>query len=190
MYLETHLALLADEFTSFLALFVNANDDSPYKSHLRTLQCIWQDARKRGSTKQAVSEAYVNALGGLILDIPAWLREVEQQHCAFLASSRTDRSVTVCKMRLHAAICRASTEASVAPETIAELQYQLGNYFLCSAHDRSMVTRQTATDYYRASLQVYSAARYPQQHTKVLTALDTISLDIPFVKREYQERTH
>jgi hypothetical protein len=174
-YLETHLQLLDDEFARFLELFVSENDASPYRQHLSTLYCIWQDARARGSTKQAVSEAYVNALGGLILDVPNWLWEAEQQRSPFLASSRTERSVAVYKMQLRATIDRALTEKLVAPEIIAELQYQLGNCFVHAAHHQSMTALQTSVDYYHASLHVYSASQYPQQHAKVQTALDKIS---------------
>lgn len=183
-YLETHLALLADEFVPFLEAFVSKFDGTHDKHHLEILYDIWQEARARGSTQQAVSEAYVNTLGGLILDIPDWLCMVERQQHTFFASSWTERSLTIAKMQLHAGIERAMTEDLLEPETIAELQYQLGNCFVYSSRYHPMAVLQTAARYYRASLQIYSASRYPRQYTKVLLALNTVLSNLLPVKNQ------
>ena len=171
-YLETHLDLLVGEIERFLDLFIGEHSDAPDEQRrLCAMRQLLQDVKARGGTQQAVRDAYVNVFGGLILDLPAWLLEIEQRFTATFSAGWTDRSMADCKMQLRDAINRASMDDQVAPEIVAELQYQLGNLFVNHAPHRSSGILQTAVGYYCASLRVYTSERYPQQYEKVLAAL-------------------
>ena len=127
-YLETHLDLLTDEYEQFLAIFVSQHENSPVDQQLlRTLQHLLRESRERGGTQQAVRDAYINVFGGLILDLPAWLARVEQQLEVVFSLAQTDRLVAENKMRLKEAISQAVRE-HLAPEIVAELQYQWEDY--------------------------------------------------------------
>lgn len=174
-YLETHLDLLGGEFDRFLELFIDehkaAHDE---RRRLRMMRHLLRDAEMRGSSAQAVREAYINMLGGLILDPPAWLQEVEQEWLTFSDARWTERRMTACKLRLKAAITRAQADAQTAPEITAELQYQLGNFFANDATKRSTATLETAMDYYNAALEIYTAERYPLRCALILLTLGDV----------------
>jgi hypothetical protein len=172
-YLETHLDLLTSEIEQFLELFIDLHSDCPHERQwLRIMQGLLQDANTRGGTRRAVRDAYVNEFGGLILDLPLRLLEVEQHLAVIPSASWTDRSVAVRKMQLRDAIDYALADRQVAPAIVAELQYQLGSLFINKPARLSSALCQTATGYFEASLQVYTFKRYPLQHAKVSTALN------------------
>lgn len=174
-YLETHLDLLTSESDRFLELFIDEHKDvHDERRRLRMMRHLLRDAEIRGGSAQAVREAYVNMLGGLILDPPAWLQEVEQEWLTFSDVRWTDRRMTVCKMRLKEAIARAQASAETAPEITAELHYQLGNFFANDTSKRSTATLETAMDCYNAALKVYTAERYPLRCALILLTLGDV----------------
>ncbi len=173
-YLETHLDLLTDEYEQFLAIFVSQHENSPVDQQLlRTLQHLLRESRERGGTQQAVRDAYINVFGGLILDLPAWLARVEQQLEVVFSLAQTDRLVAENKMRLKEAISQAVRE-HLAPEIVAELQYQLGRLFANGVLQCSTGALKTAIGCYEASLRIYTPERYPLQYAKILAALDDV----------------
>jgi len=171
VYLETHLELLASEFEHFLELLIREHHDHPYEQQLRIRQQLLHDARERGGTVQAVRAAYVNMFGGLILDLPVQLAEVEQQLTTLSCVEWTGRIIAVCKMQLNEAIECAPLCDEIVPEIVAELQYQLGKLFAAtsSRYSSQVLTRIIA--YYELALQVYTSEHYPLQHAKILIAV-------------------
>lgn len=171
-YLEAHLELLAEPVSEFLALFVNEYNDNPRQhQRLRSQLHLLQDARNRGRTPQAVREAYVNLFGGLILDLPAWLQEVENELLIVSHDDWTAREIAIHKMRLRETIGFLQADDQAAPEIVAELQYQLGILFVSGAHASSLYALETAARYFEAACQVYTSDRYPLQHIKVQVEL-------------------
>jgi hypothetical protein len=177
-YLEAHLDLLVGEIGRFLELFICEHRDSPgEQQRLRTMQGLLQDAQARGGTRQAVRDAYVNVFGGMILDLPMRLREVERQLTFVFSPNWTERTVAVCKMQLRDAIDYASTDSQIAPEIVAELSYQLGRLFVNKSLYRSASVHEMVVRYYHTSLRLYTSERYPQQYAKVLGALGEAQKD-------------
>ena len=174
-YLESHLELLASPVYQFLELFTGENKDDPrYEQHLRTCLQLLHDARVRGSTAEAVRAAYINLFGGLLLDLPVWLVEIEQLARDLSHFSNSGRILASGKIQLKDAIEQAERDQFVAPEIVAELQHRLGNLFAMDAREGSLYGSETAIAYYEAALQVYSAERYPQQYAKTLAALGVV----------------
>ena len=172
VYLETHLELLSEQNFQFLELFTSEYKDDPReKQHIRTCLQLLRDARSRGGTQEAVRAAYTNIFGGLLLDLPVWLLEIDQQLINFSRFGCTDRIVASGKMQLKDAIEQARRDHFVAPEIVAELQYRLGHLFLYDFHESSIYCIESAISYYEAALQVYDAERYPLQYAKTLAAL-------------------
>ncbi|HEY0753016.1 MAG TPA: hypothetical protein VGD98_03490 [Ktedonobacteraceae bacterium] len=169
-YLETHLDLLTGESDRFLELFIHEHEDTrDEQRRLRMIRHLLRDAEMRGKTVQAVREAYINMLGGLILDPPAWLQEIELEWGRFSEPDWTDRRMTVCKLRLKEAVEQASAET--VPEITAELQYELGNFFANDVARRSRGMLEQAVGYYTSALQVYTAERYPLRCALLLLTL-------------------
>jgi tetratricopeptide (TPR) repeat protein len=75
------------------------------------------DARARGGTIEAIDSAYVNALGGLALDVPPWLEEIERQAESANAADQVGL--------WRAAASRVTQEATLAPEIAAAIASQL-----------------------------------------------------------------
>jgi tetratricopeptide (TPR) repeat protein len=172
VYLETHLELLSEQIYQFLELFTSEHKDDPREDqHARTCLQLLRDTSIGGGTQEAVRAAYTNIFGGLLLDLPVWLLEIEQQLIDLSHFGCTDRMVASGKMQLKDAIEHAKRDHFVAPEIVAELQYRLGNLFVYDFHEGSIYGIEAAISYYEAALQVYEAERYPLQYAKTLTAL-------------------
>jgi len=183
VYLEEHLELLASEFERFLEHFIRENYDHPDEQrHLRTLQRLLRDSRMRGGTRQNVREAYINMFGGLTLDLPTWLVELEHHLMSSPCVGWTERMVVVHKMQLKAAIEYAQTDCEIAPEIVAELQYRLGTLFVSDILERSIGARGTAVEYLEAALRVYTAEHYSLQYAKTLVALGDAYRHFPAVQ--------
>lgn len=171
-YLETHLELLSSPVYQFLELFTGENKDDPqHEQHLRTCLQLLRDARMRGGTSEAVRAAYVNLFGGLLLDLPGWLAQVEQLVRDLSRFACSDRMLASGKLHLKDAIEQAERDQHVAPEIVAELQYRLGNLFAIDARAGTLYSSETVIAYYKAALEVYRAERYPLQYAKTLAAL-------------------
>lgn len=171
-YLETHLDLLNDESDAFLELFIAEHkEEQETQDRLRLARHILRDATARGKNLQAVREAYINVFGGLILDPPAWLQEIEQQWTRFLAAPWTERSSTLCKLHLRNAIEQAKIDPHAPLEMWAELSYLLGNLFANDQLKRSASIFETLVNCYTSALQVYAPARYPLRSAKILMIL-------------------
>ncbi|GAC1459386.1 MAG: hypothetical protein PVSMB2_17420 [Ktedonobacteraceae bacterium] len=172
LYLETHLDLLSTECEHFLALFIGEYKDHPEEQQrLRVRLELLRDIRMGGISIPSIRYAYVNKFGGLLLDIPGYLVELEEQLAVLTHSGWTDRMVAVCKTRLFDAVAHTQAEWGFAPEIVAELYYRLGNLFLQTASDVPLSLRKRVLDYYDHALQTYTEIRYPLQYAKVLIAI-------------------
>lgn len=180
LYLETHLELLSAESTQLLKHLIAEYHDQPNELQpLRLRQLLLQDAYARGGTVQAVREAYVNLFGGLLLDLPPWLTEIVHDLEMTAYPDHSERLLTVCKYRLDDAITYAQQHDSIAPETIAELHYQLGQLFLNTTRPCSAALLERVIDAYQAALQVYTSTHYPWQYAKIQCALGNAYLHFP-----------
>jgi hypothetical protein len=171
-YLETHLELLGSEYESFLAALMGEYANDPREQQrLRLRQQLLHDARVRGGTKDAVRESFVNVFGGLILDLPSWLMEVEEELNVISGAGLTQRAIALRKLRIKDAIEQAQSNSGIAPESVAELQYRLASVFAYDVCEHSLYSLEMAIRCYEVAFQVYTADRYPLQYAKTLVAL-------------------
>ncbi len=171
-YLEAHVELLVDDIEGFVEYLLHVTDDSTDEyTKLRIHLQLLHDARIRGGTVQAVREAYINIFGGLIIDPPDYVLAVEQQLDTIALLGWIEHIVTTCKLQLYETIESTAQDNRVLPETTAELFYQLGNLFINASPRCLAPTLVRVISYYEQALNVYTLARYPLQHTKVLVAL-------------------
>ncbi len=174
-YLENHLDLLDAEADEFLELFIAEYRERPdEQERLRLARHILRDAIERGRTAEAVRDTYVNVFGGLILDLPAWLQEIEQQWMPRLVEPWTDRRATLSKLQLKEAVELARLDPGVPPTIRAELQFLLGNLFANDLLKRPAGPFETAVNCYTAALQVYTIDRYPLRRAKILLTLGDV----------------
>jgi hypothetical protein len=94
----------------------------------RLHRTLLTDIRVRGGTSAAIDEAYVNALGGLTLDVPSSLEEIERQ------TAEGDSTQQVALWRT--AITRARQDGAVSPEIAGAIASQLWEalYFAPGVH--------------------------------------------------------
>jgi len=174
-YLECHLDLLDAESDEFLELFIAEYREKPEEQNrLRLARHILRDAIKRGKTAEAVRDTYVNVFGGLILDPPAWLQEIEQQWMSLLAEPWTDRRAALSKLQIKGALEQAVLDPSVPLTMCAELQFLQGNLFANDFLKRSTDIFETIVNCYTAALQVYTADSYPLRRAKILLTLGDV----------------
>jgi hypothetical protein len=171
-YLEAHPELLDDECERLLTLLINEHQYHPDElQRLRIRRMLLRDARIRGGTEQAIQAAYVNMCGGLILNLPAWLLDVERHLLCLAHVEQTERQLATCKIRLSNALDYARIDRQVAPETVAELYYQLGLLFISTARPCTQYILERTISYHQEALQIYTATSYPLQYAKVLIAI-------------------
>jgi hypothetical protein len=107
----------------------------------------------------------------LLLDLPAWLLEIEQTLRTSERACWTERQITARKLQLSCALAQLRMEQAFSPVIMAELQFIMAGLFLFDAYQPSSYDLQVAIRYYEEALQVYTIERYPLQHIKTLVAL-------------------
>src|ERR1019366_3672936 len=179
-FLETNALLMERETDRELERLIVAQveDKLEIKQQMQHLQALLQDVRRRGNKTEAIREAYVNTYGGLALDLPPWLAELEEQRTLLLRLRRPDRTTKSHVRLLRGAIDRAQHDRSVPPEVVAELQNELAYTLLQSPHPSSQTEYidmlEQAMAYHEAALQVYTYERYPFQYAKTHSQLGMI----------------
>lgn len=174
-YLETNLVLLAYDTEHLLSSIVEDNAgiarERSYMYEMRLLQ----DIRRRGGKVEDVREGYVNEYGGFILDLPAWLAKVVYDFtCMPPMVEQSVRERTKVKLICKEALEQGYNDKSVMAEVLAELHYWLGYAFFVDISGRSTQQIATVIKHYETALQVYTPERYPKQHAKLCSALDSL----------------
>lgn len=170
-YLESHRDLLNPLSESILERKLEiaeqqrklGNTPKEAETTLRELRdhlYLLRDARKRGATVAAVREAYVNAHGGLTLDIPPWLEKLEQQWKVLYREGLSERTASKLVSILREALIRSEASSQVAPETCAEMQNMLGGALEELFSDQEQAYEDAIAAFDKA-LRIYTLDRYP-----------------------------
>jgi tetratricopeptide (TPR) repeat protein len=179
-FLETNELLMDSETNRELERLIAAQVEEKIevKQQMQHLQALLHDVHRRGNKTEAIREAYVNTYGGLALDLPPWLNELEEQRMQLLRLRRPDRTTRNHVRLLRAALDHAKHDRSVAPEVIAELQNELAYTLLQGPHPTSQTEYidmlEQAMSYHESALQVYTFERYPFQYAKTYSQLGII----------------
>jgi len=132
-YLEAHPELLDPALTApFVSQTASRHwylKDREKALKLRKQLGLLDDIRIRGGTAEAIREAFTNAYGGLVLDLPSWLEAVVQQTATpyLKRMGQADQVMAELADKLRAAIAQARDDPGVPPEAVEELQAMLGN---------------------------------------------------------------
>ena len=118
-YLEIHLGLVAfgDQFHRSSPLTESYEQEGINLYHQALL--LLSDILERGGTRAAVREAYVNAFGGLILDLPLWLQKNEGTLNALQDTQETDQTTEQYTRPVREALALAEHDPQIARETLA-----------------------------------------------------------------------
>ena len=174
-FLEAHPDLLDPRIDDLLNnLIAHYVGQSGRVETLRNHLDLLRDVRMHGSTPTAIHEGYVNAFGGLALDVPSWLEDVEHQLDELGSHGRRDQTAGMCVALLREAIVRAGREVNLAPEIRAELNKLLWDALLEAVNMNWQQRLEEGIVCLQAMLQVYTHARYPRQYASVQGALGNI----------------
>jgi CHAT domain-containing protein/tetratricopeptide (TPR) repeat protein len=176
-FLETHTELLqAEADMLFDPLLTQYAGQAPAVQSLATHRALLRAARTRGGTEAAIRDAYVDVQGGLALDVPAWLEEIEEQAEA-LETQQTAQAALARADLWRQALVRAGQQADVAPETGAAMQQSLWEaLYAVEAADPS-ATQEPGIAALAASLTVYTRERYPIQWAMTQSNLGRMYID-------------
>jgi len=175
-------------------IVAQVEDHIEMKRQMRYLQALLCNARQRGGTATAISEAYVNTYGGFVLDLPAWLEQAEEARLLLARLRRPERTTKKHVLLLQETIERARQDKEVAPEVIAELQNELGYTLLQGPHPQSQAEYTQmlgqAIGCHEAALRTYTFERYPFQYarTHVQLGLAYQHYGVASGQREFIER--
>ncbi len=125
--------------------------------HLRLLR----DIHIRGDTITAIREGYVNAHGGLALDLPPWLEKVETQLHELRHAGQPDKTAEQRVALLRDALVHAQSKADLAPEILAELNTLLWEALYSAEGINKQQMQEEGIACLQAALQVYTYDRYP-----------------------------
>ena len=172
-FLEAHPELLDSRSASILNYLISQYTEYPdmvqvLHDHLALLRNI----EARGNTSDAIDKGYIDIYGGLILDLPPWLEEIEHQcdKLRNIGGKEAEKRISL----LRAAIERTKGEADIASEVLAELNIQLYEAFR-EAVDMSEEQRQEERIIcLLAALQIYTYKCYPFQYAKIQNNLGLI----------------
>lgn len=132
---------------------------------LRLLSTI----RTYGSNFDAIRRACIDVYGGLVLDVPAWLEDVERQVDLQYQMELPKNTAVGRAISLHQAITRARSE-DLAPEVLAALKLHL-HRALADIGDFPLLTKREAMKYAEEALEVFTHTRYPLQYAQAQSGL-------------------
>lgn len=170
-FLEQHKEIAQPYTITQLQLLIQEHTENPeIASSLNALLDLLQEILQQGGTVQAIRRAYVDKAGGLALDIPPWLEEIETR-LQKLAEQSEPGNMYIEYVR--EAITLARQDANVAPEVIATLQNELGTDLRNTPPDDPFyaANQEEALATQISTLQIFTSARYPTQYTRVLLEL-------------------
>lgn len=171
-YLEANSLLLQANAERELARLVRAHkgDIADTYQQLRTHLYLLRDTCRKGNTIQAIRSSYVNIYGGLCLDLPPSLEDIEQQYTLLLKLRRPERT---CRAQLH--LLRLALTQASTPEIRAELLNELGNLLIQSPHydtqQRRLQAIEEAIYLHETASSIFTLNDYPQQHARTMILL-------------------
>lgn len=175
-FLEAHVELLSPESDEILQALIEQYDGRPEQQYLRDMQRLLRDAHQRRDNVSAIAamrEAYVNAYGGLVLDVPEWLEQVKQQLAEIEAAGRPDQTASARINLLRAAVSRAQSDEALSPETLAELHALLWDALDDDASIYQRQMQEEGISSLQDTLGIYRIERYAIQYATAQNNLGT-----------------
>ncbi|GHO66661.1 hypothetical protein KSC_055530 [Ktedonobacter sp. SOSP1-52] len=185
-YLERHLPLTEDHSDKELERLIRAHveEHTELKQQLEFHLQLLQEVRRRGGTRQAVRDAYVNHYGGLVLDIPDWLHVYLEQRSYLVLLNRPERTRRRQAEILQEALKRTEADAKARAEICAALRNEIGMLLISGAQyatqELQVKALEDAIVLHKLALKTFTPARYPLQHAQTQLLLGTAYLQYGF----------
>lgn len=170
--LEETKDLLTEETEEAFERLMNGYEEEQgeMRRQIEQHRALLRQVRKRGGTKIAIRESYVNMYGGLVLELPLWLEEIEVQRAELVRLRRPERTAQSQLRLLRTSIERALTDRRVVGEIIAELRVEMGVLLLHNplplSQDEYRERLEEAISCFELALDVYTFIHYPLQYAK------------------------
>ncbi len=124
-------------------------------------QMLLRDVRRRGGTIHVVQDAYVNAYGGFVLDLPQYLDDVLQELDTLLLAEEPRQTAVERLSLLRDAFNRANGRVPI--EIMVEPGYEINRTSFEIPNIDPFSAREAAIEQYTRSLTAYTRDRYPYQ---------------------------
>lgn len=180
--LEAHpeiLAIESGELAHLQELYPNlaSQKDESLSQDLRMLNHL------KKKMVESVRESYVDMYGGLVLDLPPWLEEIQQQLVRMEQDAPLEQTAQERVTLLSNALKLARGRANLVPEIAAELAILQAMACLEAPQAAQAVAIEMAIQACQDALTVYTLERYPYQHTRTL-----VFLGLAYQRRQQGER--
>ena len=163
-FLEAYLELLDPHTEDILNdLIIQCAQQPDTVQGLRDHLTLLRDIVRRGKTITAIREGYVNAFGGLTLNLPLWLEKIEQQLDELRHAKRSSQTAD-CLTLLRTALVRTQKEENTASEVLAALNSRLWSALEDAVGLDDQQRQEEEITCLQAALQIYTYARYPNQY--------------------------
>ncbi|GHO44918.1 hypothetical protein [Ktedonospora formicarum] len=176
-YLEKHLPLTESLHDQELENLVrrHAAEHLDLAQDLELHLQLLREVHRRGGTRQAIRDAYVNHYGGLALDTPDWLNVMREQIKRLNELNRPERTRKRRIEILREAQQRTMGSTKVRSEIGAELRNELGDLLITGAlyPTQALQTKalEECIELHKQTLRTYTCTRYPLQHARTQTLL-------------------
>lgn len=182
---ETQLAALRPSLDAIKAQHTALPDDlwSRVQDYDETMNALAQlgssrhlldDIRREGGDTPAIAHAYVDARGGLALDLPAWLDELLDRLAVIPAKRASDvaQRVALLQSAIEQAYARGDVAAEAQAALLETLALALVNQAEMSADPRPM--QEAAIAALDEALVTYTLDRYPKKYADLQTVLGNL----------------
>lgn len=128
---------------------------------------LLHEIHMRGSTRQAILEAYIDVYGGIALDMPRWLENAFLRLQMMAGIGLSERSAPLLVDGLRSIIERAEHDDDVPPEMLAELRFFLQEMLKDAPDAQSAAVQEERIAILQDMLRIYTRERFPRRYAEV-----------------------
>ena len=161
-FLERHMHLIDTQFEAALANYLSSHQlQEAYR--VREAWVVLRDIHRRGGSKQAIGDAYVNACGGFALDVPRWLEHIEHSDMRLRKAGRCNHVAQSRVALWRSAINRIQKEMNIPRVLLAEAYCRLWDALNDTYGPEKPQAQQEGIASIETALSIYTFETFPVQ---------------------------
>src|SRR5712691_9488295 len=161
-FLERHMHLIDTQFEAALANYLSSHQlQEAYR--IREAWVVLRDIHRRGGSKQAIGDAYVNAYGGFALDVPRWLEHIEHSDMRLRKAGRCNHVAQSRVALWRSAINRIQKEMNIPRVLLAEAYSRLWDALNDTYGPEKPQAQQEGIASIETALSIYTFETFPVQ---------------------------
>lgn len=141
--------------------------DEGERDQLRERIGLLNDIHRRGGTKQAIRDIYIDVYGGIALDMPPWLDHAMKRLQMLIGTGLSERTLPMIISGLQLIVDQAENAPDVPPEMLAELRFYLQEMLKESPDADTAPIQEERIAILQDILHTYTRERYPRRYAEI-----------------------